>query len=104
MFWRNIANLFTPWYDDFSGIHIYPLYGNQSCHEDPLAKLKRELEKAKQEIREYERNKIKVPSKYIIHCSSMNIIKSVNTKRLFGYFKKFRIIVFTSKDLNKYSK
>ena len=47
----------------FLGIHIYPLYGNQSCHEDPLAKLKRELEKAKQEIREYERNKIKVPSK-----------------------------------------
>lgn len=45
------------------GIHIYPLYGNQSCHEDPLAKLKRELEKAKQEIHEYERNKIKVPSK-----------------------------------------
>jgi len=43
------------------GIHIYPLYGNQSCHEDPLAKLKRELEKAKQEIHEYERNKIKVP-------------------------------------------
>ena len=47
----------------FLGIHIYPLYGNQSCHEDPLAKLKRELEKAKQEIHEYERNKIKVPSK-----------------------------------------
>ena len=45
------------------GIHIFPLYGNQSCHEDPMAKLKRELEKAKEEIREYERNKIKVPSK-----------------------------------------
>ena len=45
------------------GTHIFPLYGNQSCHEDPMAKLKRELEKAKEEIREYERNKIKVPSK-----------------------------------------
>ena len=77
--WRDIANYFTSCNDDFSGIHIYPLYGNQSCHEDPLAKLKRELEKAKQEIREYERNKIKVPSKYIIHCSSINTVKSVNT-------------------------
>ena len=45
------------------GTHIFPLYGNQSCHEDPMAKLKRELEKAKEEIREYERNKIKVPRK-----------------------------------------
>ena len=61
------ATRFTCWNVDFSGIHIYPLYGNQSCHEDPMAKLKRELEKAKQEIREYERNKIKVPSKYTIH-------------------------------------
>ena len=50
----------------FSGIHIYPLFGNQSCHEDPLAKLKRELEKAEEEIREVERIKIKVPSKYVL--------------------------------------
>lgn len=49
--------------DCILGTHIFPLYGNQSCHEDPMAKLKRELEKAKEEIREYERNKIKVPSK-----------------------------------------
>ena len=55
---------FTILVDDFIlGTHIFPLYGNQSCHEDPMAKLKRELEKAKEEIREYERNKIKVPSK-----------------------------------------
>ena len=46
------------------GAHIYPLFENKSCHRDPLAKLKRELAKAKQEIREVERLRIKVPSKY----------------------------------------
>ena len=68
---RHVIKLYLNYIDPYSstnvmisGIHIFPIYGNHSCHEDPMAQLKRELEKAKQEIREYERNKIKVPSKH----------------------------------------
>ena len=45
------------------GVHIYPLFGDKECREDPLAKLKRELEKAEDEIQEEERLRIKVPRK-----------------------------------------
>ena len=51
------------------GAHIYPLFENKSCHRDPLAKLKRELAKAKEEIREVERLKIRVPSKCVLFSS-----------------------------------
>ena len=54
------------------GAHIYPLFENKSCHRDPLAKLKRELAKAKQEIREVERLRIKVPRKYVYVCVCTN--------------------------------
>ena len=45
------------------GIHIHPVFGQISCQDDPMAKLKREVEKSMDEIRKKENMKIKVPSK-----------------------------------------
>ncbi len=46
-----------------SGIQIRPRFNDHSCLDDPLAKLKREIELAMEEIKQRERDHIKVPSK-----------------------------------------
>lgn len=44
-----------------NGVHVRPQFYDRSCYEDPLAKLKREIEKAMERVREQEREHIKVP-------------------------------------------
>ena len=86
-----------------SGSHIYPLFGNQSCHEDPLAKLKRQLEKAEQEINKIERTKIKVPSKFdVIEIGTYIIVNSLLALRLLTFLKDCRIYNITHK-ITKYN-
>lgn len=55
----------------FSGSHIRPNFHDRSCLDDPLAKLKREIELAMEEIKQREREHIKVPSKW------KNILSSI---------------------------
>lgn len=43
------------------GIHIRPKFHDHSCHEDPLEKLKQELEQSLDAVKRHEMNHIKVP-------------------------------------------
>ena len=54
-----LIDIFCP----FSGIHIRPHPYDHSCHEDPLEKLKHELEESLSQVHREEMNHIKVPSK-----------------------------------------
>ena len=54
-----LSDIFCP----FSGIHIRPHPYDHSCHEDPLEKLKHELEESLSQVHREEMNHIKVPSK-----------------------------------------
>ena len=47
------------------GSHIRPHFHDRSCLDDPLAKLKREIETAMEEIKQREREHIKVPSELV---------------------------------------
>ena len=58
LFWL-LSDIFCP----FSGIHIRPHPYDHSCHEDPLEKLKHELEESLSQVHREEMNHIKVPSK-----------------------------------------
>ena len=69
-------------FDCFAGVQIHPSLHDHSCLEDPLAKLKREIELAMEEIKERERDHIRVPSKWKIraeihHCHSYAIFQTL---------------------------
>ena len=61
-----LSDIFCP----FSGIHIRPHPYDHSCHEDPLEKLKHELEESLSQVHREEMNHIKVPSKSNIEYKS----------------------------------
>ena len=82
MFWL-LSDIFCP----FSGIHIRPHPYDHSCHEDPLEKLKHELEESLSQVHREEMNHIKVPSKINIVYKSLgelSLLLTLCTMCIFG--------------------
>ena len=72
----------------FLGSHIRPNFHDRSCLDDPLAKLKREIELAMEEIKQREREHIRVPSKW------KTKIKQKQKQKQFKYSRMRKIVDF----------
>ena len=76
-----------------TGIHIRPKFHDHSCHEDLLQKLKHQLEKSMESIKQDELRHIKVPRKCAtqIFFSTFRVRAPKIVSRLRNHLKLFEL-------------